>query len=680
VTAILDEVPPTAPTNVVATTSPDVHGRNVQVTWTAATDNVRVAGYRLFRNGLQIVQLNGITLSYLDSNLPAGTYTYAVVAIDSRPNSSVASNASTAVVANDPPVAPHSLIAFPARDFISATGYTPGEPYFFSLIRGGTIINSGSQAADATGLIEVNHPGGTCWNVNTPDIRPGDVVRITDSHGVADQTTVANVTAERPIAVNANTVVIHGTAVAADGSRIPVEQLDQRLIANRDLFDLNGRRTIRTGGGDGTLTYDSPTSTHWTATYTGLTATDVVRAVGGTTAGGAVYVGAESRILWLGRVPLALTEATIFENGALVTGGPAAPCTAPAQTPAPAASLDVTSLAFSADFKPTPKTSGSLTVTFSNGGSAPLRLTNIYFAGLNPGDFVRTGGTCPTVFPATVLVGVPCTVTVAFKPTALDRRQGYLAFTDDAANTTDQAVALTGIGTDSTDPAITVTPSSFNFGAVNGGLTPAKTFTVTNSSTDPTGLPLRVTGATIAGTNPGDYTVTGQTCFGVPLAPADPVAARPAGSCSIAVQFAPGARTARSATLTLSHNAAGPTRATTTPIALSGAGGNGSVLSFSSATIAFGTANRNTTKDQTVTVKNSGNAAATLTLGSFAVTGTGFTLRSTTCATLAVNASCSVVVRFTAPATAGNFSGTLAVTAANGLPTTVTATLTASSK
>ena len=70
----------------------------------------------------------------------------------------------------------------------------------------------------------------------------------------------------------------------------------------------------------------------------------------------------------------------------------------------------------------------------------------------------------------------------------------------------------------------------------------------------------------------------------------------------------------------------------------------------------------------------------TLTLASFAVTGTGYSLRSTTCANLAVNGSCSVVVRFSAPAATGNYNGTLSVTAANGLPKTVTATLTASSK
>ena len=104
------------------------------------------------------------------------------------------------------------------------------------------------------------------------------------------------------------------------------------------------------------------------------------------------------------------------------------------------------------------------------------------------------------------------------------------------------------------------------------------------------------------------------------------------------------------------------------------------MLAFASNPVQFGTVNRNTTKDQTISVKNSGNAAAALNLASFAVTGTGYTVRSTTCATLAANGSCNVIVRFTAPNTVATFNGTLSVTAANGLPTTVTASLTATTK
>jgi archaellum component FlaG (FlaF/FlaG flagellin family) len=104
------------------------------------------------------------------------------------------------------------------------------------------------------------------------------------------------------------------------------------------------------------------------------------------------------------------------------------------------------------------------------------------------------------------------------------------------------------------------------------------------------------------------------------------------------------------------------------------------VLTFNANPVKFGTVNRNTTKDQTVTVKNSGNQAAALNLDSFTVTGSGYSKVSTTCATLAVNGSCSIVIRFTAPNTVGTFNGTLSVFAANGFPTTVTTNLTATTR
>src|SRR5262249_42006537 len=156
-----------------------------------------------------------------------------------------------------------------------------------------------------------------------------------------------------------------------------------------------------------------------------------------------------------------------------VVGGPSAPCTTPAETPVAAASFTPASILFATtQFLPAPAaTSAASTVTFSNGGSAAMTITNIYLAGLNPGDFARAGGTCPTAFPATLGVGASCTVTVTFKPTALGSRQANLSFTNNAANTTDQSILLTGTGVDNTNPIISVSPTSKNFGTVNGGAT-----------------------------------------------------------------------------------------------------------------------------------------------------------------------------------------------------------------
>jgi hypothetical protein len=227
---------------------------------------------------------------------------------------------------NEPPVPPHSIISFPQRDFVSAAGFQASESVTVNVIRNGVTIGTSEpitpqddpKTPGFDGIVEVNHPGGGCWLTTTPDILPGDVVRTTaQGSGAQDQTTTANVTADAPTNPAPGTVVITGTAQDSSGKPLPLAQVEQRLVANKDLFDLNNKRTLRAGvGGDGTFVYDSPSSIHFTATYTGLGDADVARAM-----------GAESRALWLGVNAGTGQEGTIYENGAV--GGPAAPCAAP---------------------------------------------------------------------------------------------------------------------------------------------------------------------------------------------------------------------------------------------------------------------------------------------------------------------------------------------------------------
>jgi trimeric autotransporter adhesin len=320
-------------------------------------------------------------------------------------------------------------------------------------------------------------------------------------------------------------------------------------------------------------------------------------------------------------------------------------------------------------------TSAPVTVTFSNGGGSPMTLTNIYFAGLNPGDFIRpagvAGGTCPTV-PAPLANGASCTVSVQFKPMAIGFRQANLSFSDNATNTTDQTIPLTGTGTDTNAPVFTVSPSTVNFGSVNTG-TPSAAQTVTVTKTG--GGPLNIATVTVAGANAADFTMT-QNCTGSPVL----------ANCAISVVFQPAAVGARSATLTLAHNTI-PSGATSTDIALSGTGTSAAptpttTLAFGSNPVQFGTFDlrRLQTKDQTVSLRNSGQNA-TAGLGNITVTGSGYKLQSHNCpATLAKGASCSIVVRFTPPNVAGVSNGSLSATAGNAVPTTVTTSLAATTR
>ncbi|MDH7481197.1 MAG: family 10 glycosylhydrolase [Armatimonadota bacterium] len=79
-----DRVPPSVPTNLSAQA---VSTSRIDLTWTASTDNVGVAGYKIYRNGGLIG--TSTTTSFSDTNLAANTsYTYSVSAYDAESNDS----------------------------------------------------------------------------------------------------------------------------------------------------------------------------------------------------------------------------------------------------------------------------------------------------------------------------------------------------------------------------------------------------------------------------------------------------------------------------------------------------------------------------------------------------------------------------------------------------------------
>ena len=90
-----DTIPPSAPTGLTATA---VSGTQVNLSWTASTDNVGVTGYKVFRNGTQIATPTATTFN--DTGLTASTtYSYTVSAVDAAGNTSTPSGAVSATTA-----------------------------------------------------------------------------------------------------------------------------------------------------------------------------------------------------------------------------------------------------------------------------------------------------------------------------------------------------------------------------------------------------------------------------------------------------------------------------------------------------------------------------------------------------------------------------------------------------
>ncbi|MCX4744173.1 glycoside hydrolase family 6 protein [Kitasatospora sp. NBC_01287] len=91
-----DTTPPSVPTGLSVTGST---ASGVSLAWSAATDNVGVAGYHVYRGGTEVGSTSGT--SYTDTGLSAATdYQYSVSAYDAAGNASALSAAVTATTAS----------------------------------------------------------------------------------------------------------------------------------------------------------------------------------------------------------------------------------------------------------------------------------------------------------------------------------------------------------------------------------------------------------------------------------------------------------------------------------------------------------------------------------------------------------------------------------------------------
>jgi chitodextrinase len=113
----LDTTAPSTPTGLTATAA---SSSQVNLSWTAATDNVGVAGYNVYRGGIQIATLGAVT-AYQNTGLAASTYSYAVEAFDAAGNVSVRTMAASVTV---------GAIALLAWDAVTAADFSGYRIYY----------------------------------------------------------------------------------------------------------------------------------------------------------------------------------------------------------------------------------------------------------------------------------------------------------------------------------------------------------------------------------------------------------------------------------------------------------------------------------------------------------------------------------------------------------------------
>jgi len=133
-----DTTPPTVPTNLSASA---LSTSQINLTWTASTDNVGVSGYTIYRGAVQIATTS--LTSYSDTGLsPSTAYTYTVAAYDAAGNVSAFSASASATTLSPPPA-----------DIASGLGL------YYRFDEG-----AGSLASDSSGNSNIGSLlGGTTW-------------------------------------------------------------------------------------------------------------------------------------------------------------------------------------------------------------------------------------------------------------------------------------------------------------------------------------------------------------------------------------------------------------------------------------------------------------------------------------------------------------------------------------
>jgi len=201
-------------------------------------------------------------------------------------------------------------------------------------------------------------------------------------------------------------------------------------------------------------------------------------------------------------------------------------------------------------------------------------------------------------------------------------------------------ISNTGIALYLQSPA-SISPLSLTYGTYSVGQTsPAQTVTLSNTGT----TALKVNSAILGGTDPGDFSVK-NPCKVI----------QPGSSCTVSVAFKPTTFGYRTASLTVTY---GTNPKTSQIVQLSGTGQTTNAA-FSPNSLAFPILVVGTTSSpMTSTLTNSGPGVLTIT----SLTATGPYAFTTNCgSTLAVNASCQVVITFT-PTTTGFFNGAVTAT------------------
>lgn len=270
-----------------------------------------------------------------------------------------------------------------------------------------------------------------------------------------------------------------------------------------------------------------------------------------------------------------------------------------------------------------------------NTGVGPLQLGGVTLIG---GGFSVAENTCGS----TLSAGAACSVKVSLTGVGMTAHTGTLTIP-----TMELGSLQADLVGQSRQAKLSVTPQVQAFGDIQ--VLDAATGPVVTVSNPGNAA---VSALAVDSSTPG-YTLATNTCASTLNAGA---------SCSFSVKFLPTVVRSYPGSVNVSgsNGLASTVTLTGNAVAQSGA---------MTSTVDFGTRTLGSVTELTGVLSNTGKGPLTLTTVPTAasVSGTGYSFVGTTCtSTLAVNSTCSITVRFTAPATANTYTGKLTVTTAAG--------------
>ncbi len=320
------------------------------------------------------------------------------------------------------------------------------------------------------------------------------------------------------------------------------------------------------------------------------------------------------------------------------TATPAFVTTPNNSAPIAAFSTSAGSLFFTSTAAGTASTAQSVTLT--NTGTATVHIGSL----IASSGFTASSGNC-----ATLVTGASCTLSVSFVPQTGGTTLGSVEIQTDASQALEFVTLFGTVVTPATPvpvASVSLTPQTVDFGRVLVGKVAVQFATFTNTGQVPVTL--------------GDYTVTGDTSFGLASSstasnscPASGSVIAPGASCTIAILFTPTSAGTLRGTLSVASSA------TAQPLtaALSGVGTQPQ-LSVSPTSLNFGTVAVGSTSTLSLTLINSSSSPVD---GLAFSTTAGYSVASTCgITTLNANSSCAVSVTF-APTASGVTTGTLTI-------------------